>query len=60
MANIAETLARLEKRIMALERLAGIEPEPATLMHPKSVKQADFRVAEASREAAELEAAKGV
>jgi hypothetical protein len=54
MSTIPEILTGLEKRIMVLERLAGIEPDPATLMHPKSGKQDDFRVAEAAKIAKEL------
>jgi len=63
MSSTAEILVGLEKRIIALERLAGITPEVSTLVHPKSVKQADFRAAEAVREAkkaAKLKATIGV
>lgn len=63
MANIAEILVGLEKRIMVLERLANIQPEAATLVHPKSEKQAEFRIAETVRiakEAAETEITKEV
>lgn len=60
MANIADILVGLEKRIIVLERLAGVEPAAATLVHPKSRKQDDFRVAEAVRKVAEIERAKGI
>jgi hypothetical protein len=49
MATIPELVIRLEKRIMVLERLAGVEPVAETLIHPKSGSQADFRATEAAK-----------
>jgi len=43
MRNLAALIIRLEKRVIALEKALGIEPDKANLMHPKSRKHADLR-----------------
>jgi len=42
MSNLAALIMRLEKRLIAVEKALGIEPDKAYLMHPKSRKHADL------------------
>lgn len=41
--NIGDLLIRLEKRIMALEKLLKITPKKTELIHPKTLRQAEAR-----------------
>jgi hypothetical protein len=46
-----ELIMRLEKRVIALEMLAGIVPAKEDLTHPKAYVQAEARVEQARLEA---------
>ena len=52
--TIPEMIVRLEKRVIALEKLAGIEPEKSTLVHPKALAQAEFKTEQAAVASGEL------
>jgi hypothetical protein len=59
MPSFADILLGLEKRIIVLERLAGVEPDPSTLVHPKSEKHAEFRAAKVAGKKTGLAAEEG-
>lgn len=41
--NLGALLIRLEKRLLVLEKLLGITPDKAELIHPKASRQAEAR-----------------
>lgn len=47
--NLAKAINNLEKRVIALENAMGIMPDEAHLTHPKALRQAKWRKAQAEQ-----------